>query len=116
MTHSQLLLLAQAEVAKKRGTGGQLFLHCGPRIAAIAGLFLLVVAFAFVKYGNLWFQVYMSNADVSMLSLMAWVSGRSFPRNRASQDYGDPSGSRTSIASPASARSGSRPTIWRVVT
>ena len=39
-------------------------------IAAIAGLILLIAAIAFAAYGKLWFQAYMSNADVSMLSLI----------------------------------------------
>jgi uncharacterized protein YqfA (UPF0365 family) len=39
-------------------------------IAAIAGLFLFIAALAFAAYGKLWFQAYMSSADVSMLSLI----------------------------------------------
>ena len=39
-------------------------------IAAIAGLFLLIAAIAFAAYGKLWFQAYMSSADVSILSLI----------------------------------------------
>src|SRR5882724_33402 len=70
MTHSDLLLLAQVEVAKNAGLGGSFFVIVVLGIAAIAGLFLLAVTIAFVKYGNLWFQVYMSSADVSILSLI----------------------------------------------
>lgn len=39
-------------------------------VAAIFGLFLLVAALAFAAYGKLWFQAYMSSADVSILSLI----------------------------------------------
>lgn len=70
MTHSDLLLLAQVEVAQDSGPGGNFFYIVVLGIAAIVGLFLLVAAIAFVKYGNLWFQVYMSSADVSMISLI----------------------------------------------
>lgn len=35
-----------------------------------AGLLLLVLILAFFTYGKLWFQAYMSSADVSMLSLV----------------------------------------------
>ena len=34
------------------------------------GLFLLVVILAFVTFGKLWFQAYMSGADISMMSLI----------------------------------------------
>lgn len=34
------------------------------------GLILLVLVIAFITYGKLWFQAYMSSADVSMLSLI----------------------------------------------
>ena len=36
----------------------------------VAALFLLVVAAIFVSYGKLWFQAFMSSADVSLLSLV----------------------------------------------
>jgi uncharacterized protein YqfA (UPF0365 family) len=39
-------------------------------VAAIIGLFLLIAAIAFAAYGKLWFQAYMSNADVSILALI----------------------------------------------
>jgi uncharacterized protein YqfA (UPF0365 family) len=39
-------------------------------VAAIAGLFLFIAAIAFAAYGKLWFQAYMSSADVSILSLI----------------------------------------------
>ena len=34
------------------------------------GLLLLVLVLAFITYGKLWFQAYMSSADVSMLGLV----------------------------------------------
>lgn len=70
MTFSGLLLLGQAEVAKDAGLGGNFFFVVVLGIAAIVGLFFLMAAIAFIKYGNLWFQVYMSSADVSMISLI----------------------------------------------
>jgi uncharacterized protein YqfA (UPF0365 family) len=39
-------------------------------IGAIVTLFLLIAAIAFAAYGKLWFQAYMSSADVSMMSLI----------------------------------------------
>jgi uncharacterized protein YqfA (UPF0365 family) len=39
-------------------------------VAGIIALILLVAAIAFAAYGKLWFQAYMSSADVSMLSLI----------------------------------------------
>lgn len=38
--------------------------------SAIAGLFMLVMLFAVAKYGKIWFQAYMSGADVGLLSLI----------------------------------------------
>ncbi len=38
--------------------------------AAIAGLFILVMLLAFAAYGKIWFQAYMSGADVGLLSLI----------------------------------------------
>ena len=69
MYHASLLL---AQAPPERGMGltnsfvGILLLGA----AAIAVLFLLVSAIAFAAYGKLWFQAYMSSADVSMLSLI----------------------------------------------
>jgi uncharacterized protein YqfA (UPF0365 family) len=52
--------------------GGSSFaLIIGIGIALIVGLILLAAAIAFAAYGKLWFQAYMSSADVSMLSLIA---------------------------------------------
>jgi len=38
--------------------------------AAIGGFFVLVILLVAVKYGGLWFRAYMSNAQVSLLSLI----------------------------------------------
>jgi uncharacterized protein YqfA (UPF0365 family) len=42
----------------------------GLGIAGIAAFALLIAAIAFAAYGKLWFQAYMSSADVSMISLI----------------------------------------------
>jgi uncharacterized protein YqfA (UPF0365 family) len=39
-------------------------------MAALAAIFVFVMSIAFATYGKLWFQAYMSGADVSMLSLI----------------------------------------------
>ncbi len=39
-------------------------------IGIFGGLFLLVLILAFVTFGKLWFQAYMSGADISMMSLI----------------------------------------------
>jgi uncharacterized protein YqfA (UPF0365 family) len=39
-------------------------------VGIFGGLLLLVLVLAFLAYGKLWFQAYMSSADVSMLSLI----------------------------------------------
>jgi uncharacterized protein YqfA (UPF0365 family) len=74
MSYVDWFVLAQAEKgAKAAGAGGlegNFFVILVLGIAAIAGLFLLVAAIAFAAYGKLWFQAYMSSADVSMLSLI----------------------------------------------
>src|SRR6478672_1320478 len=58
------VLLAQGEGA------GSFFWILLLGIAGIAGMVLLIAAIAFAAYGKLWFQAYMSSADVSMLSLI----------------------------------------------
>jgi len=70
MTLSEIRLLAQAEIAKNAGLGSRFSFILVLGVAAIAGLFLLVAAIAFMAYGKLWFQAYMSSADVIMLSLI----------------------------------------------
>jgi uncharacterized protein YqfA (UPF0365 family) len=66
------LLLAQiegeAEGGFDLGSGFWFVLALG--IAGVAALFFLVAAIAFAAYGKMWFQAYMSSADVSMLSLI----------------------------------------------
>ncbi len=39
-------------------------------VGIFGGLFLLVIILAFVTFGKLWFQAYMSGADISMMSLI----------------------------------------------
>jgi uncharacterized protein YqfA (UPF0365 family) len=58
-------------LAQGDGDGGWSFwIMLAVGLAGIFGLFLLVVVLAFISYGNLWFQAYMSSADVGMLSLI----------------------------------------------
>ncbi len=61
-----LPLLAQGE--EEGNLGFMLLLGLG--CAGLAALFLLVALIAFAMYGKLWFQAYMSSADVSMMSLI----------------------------------------------
>ena len=53
-----------------RGFGGNFFWIMLLGLSLIFGLFLLIAAIAFAAYGKLWFQAYMSNADVSMPALI----------------------------------------------
>ena len=39
-------------------------------LAGFAGLVLIIVAISFAAFGKVWFQAYMSSADVSMLALV----------------------------------------------
>lgn len=68
------LVLAQAAANGDGGAGGEFggsfFWIVLLGVAAIFGLFLLIAAIAFAAYGKLWFQAYMSNADVSMPALI----------------------------------------------
>ena len=70
MFYPMIALLAQADGAAANGASwGPIFLiFLG--IAALSALFLFVIAIAFAAYGTLWFQAYMSSADVSMLALI----------------------------------------------
>src|SRR5437764_8014955 len=74
MLYIDWLVLAQRGAAANPPSGGVLeanfFVILILGMAAIAGLFLLVGAIAFAAYGKLWFQAYMSSADVSMLALI----------------------------------------------
>src|SRR5262245_45640336 len=66
-----LLILAQAPPANDADSGWAQFIFVVLLgIAAVAGLFLLIAAIAFAAYGKLWFQAYMSSAEVSILSLI----------------------------------------------
>jgi uncharacterized protein YqfA (UPF0365 family) len=69
MSPQHIYLLAQA-AEREPGIGGNFFVIIALGIGAIAALFFLVAAIAFAAYGKLWFQAYMSSADVSMLSLI----------------------------------------------
>jgi uncharacterized protein YqfA (UPF0365 family) len=67
------LILAQAADGADGGGGsfGESFwwiVFAG--VGLLFGLFLLIAAIAFAAYGKLWFQAYMSNADVSILALI----------------------------------------------
>ena len=65
------LLFAQADAARNAGDGGwnAMFLIL-MGILFLSALFALIVAIAFAAYGTVWFQAYMSSADVSMLALI----------------------------------------------
>ena len=67
MMLAQLLLLAQGGGG---GFGGEVLFLVVLGVVGIVALILLVAAIAFAAYGKLWFQAYMSSADVSMLSLI----------------------------------------------
>ena len=67
MKLGQMPLLAQANGS---AFGGEVLFFIILGIVGIVGLILLVAAIAFAAYGKLWFQAYMSSADVSMLSLI----------------------------------------------
>jgi uncharacterized protein YqfA (UPF0365 family) len=72
MTLDCVMLMAQQQNgADGLPWGGGLIFILVAGIALIAGLFLLVAVIAFAAYGKLWFQAYMSSADVSMVSLIA---------------------------------------------
>jgi uncharacterized protein YqfA (UPF0365 family) len=70
MLQNMLLLLAQLQPDKPNTVANSAVIIVAIGIAAIACLFLLVAAIAFAAYGKLWFQAYMSSADVSMMSLI----------------------------------------------
>jgi uncharacterized protein YqfA (UPF0365 family) len=70
MPGSLALLLAQQPGPLEGwfGTGAMAIILMG--VTALALIFLLVTALAFAAYGKVWFQAYMSSADVSMLALI----------------------------------------------
>ena len=69
MLHHSFVLLAQLQPEKQSPTSSAVIIVL-LGIAALVCLFLLVAAIAFAAYGKLWFQAYMSSADVSMMSLI----------------------------------------------
>jgi uncharacterized protein YqfA (UPF0365 family) len=62
-------LLAQLEEVAEEGTTGTM-MFVGFGIVVLAVLFLLVTLIVVATYGKVWFQAYMSSADVSILSLV----------------------------------------------
>ncbi len=70
---SSLILFAQEDVA----TGG-----VGLLILAVAlGIFALIILIVLTSYGKLWFQSYMSGADISLASLIGMTFRQVTPRN-----------------------------------
>jgi uncharacterized protein YqfA (UPF0365 family) len=61
------LLLAQIDRIRPQGGGTRWWLIA---LAVIAAMFALAFIIAVVAYGKLWFQAYMSNAQVSIFSLV----------------------------------------------
>jgi uncharacterized protein YqfA (UPF0365 family) len=66
------LILAQADGGGGGGGdfGNNFWMIVLGGAGLLIGLFLLIAAIAFAAYGKLWFQAYMSNADVSILALI----------------------------------------------
>jgi uncharacterized protein YqfA (UPF0365 family) len=65
------LILAQANGdGDGGGFGSSVLIIVLIGVAGIFGLFLLIAAIAFAAYGKMWFQAYMSSADVSILALV----------------------------------------------
>lgn len=64
------ILLAQNPPPADGSDWGSFWWFVAIGFAVIGSLFLLVGAIAFAAYGKLWFQAYMSSADVSILSLV----------------------------------------------
>ena len=71
MTADYAILLAQEQNGLEQFQGGGGFLLIlALALGLIAALILLIAAMAFAAYGKMWFQAYMSSADVSILSLI----------------------------------------------
>ncbi len=70
MLHHSFVLLAQLQRDRPNTPANSALIIVFLGLAALACLFLLVAAIAFAAYGKLWFQAYMSSADVSMMSLI----------------------------------------------
>lgn len=66
MLSEHAFLLAQGET----GLGESFWWIFGAGVGLIFALIFLVAGIAFLAYGKLWFQAYMSSADVKMLSLV----------------------------------------------
>jgi uncharacterized protein YqfA (UPF0365 family) len=64
------LILAQAAGGGGGSFGESFWWMVFVGVGLLFGLFLLIAAIAFAAYGKLWFQAYMSNADVSILALI----------------------------------------------
>jgi uncharacterized protein YqfA (UPF0365 family) len=70
IAHGLILAQAAGDGDGASGFGDNFIFIVVLGFALIFGLFLLVAAIAFAAYGKLWFQAYMSNADVSMPALI----------------------------------------------
>ena len=57
-------------LGQEEGFWDQYWIIIMAAVGIFGGLFLLVIVTAFIAYGKLWLQAYMSSADVSMLSLI----------------------------------------------
>ncbi len=70
MLSNTLHLFAQLQPERHNTPANNALIIIALGVGAIDCLFLLVAAIAFAAYGKLWFQAYMSSADVSMMSLI----------------------------------------------
>lgn len=70
MLHNTLLLLAQLRPERPNTPANSALFIVIIGLAVLVGFFLFVTVIAFAAYGKLWFQAYMSSADVSMMSLI----------------------------------------------
>ena len=70
MLPNMLLLLAQLRPERPNTPANSAFFIIIIGLAVLVGFFLFVTVIAFAAYGKLWFQAYMSSADVSMMSLI----------------------------------------------
>ena len=107
-------VLAQAG-ADNAGDGrwGPLYL-IGVAAVLIAAFVLVIVLFS---YGKLWLQAFMSNAHVSMFSLIGMSLRQvNAADDRRSEDHGHAGRRRHRSATRASPRGGSRPTTWPAAT
>ena len=64
------ILVAFQDLPANAVNNDQIWRYVSIGAAIMAGLFALVLAIAFAAYGKLWFQAYMSSADVSLMSLV----------------------------------------------